>query len=58
MRVDNFLLKKAKGCPCWERTAPMAMAEASVSTSKVAEKSGSLSTGVLIIAFFKSVKAC
>lgn len=30
-----FLLKKAKGCPDWDRTAPMAMVEASVSTTKV-----------------------
>lgn len=52
-----FLLKKAKGCPDWDRTAPMAMVEASVSTTKVREKSERARTGIEDILFFNSVKA-
>ncbi|MCI42635.1 hypothetical protein A2U01_0063872 [Trifolium medium] len=45
------------GCPSCESTAPMATEEASVSTTKVLEKSGSTNTGVEVILFFNDVNA-
>ena len=57
MRGHLFLLKKARGCPSWDNTAPIAPAKASVSTTKVLVKSGKISTDAVVILAFNSVKA-
>lgn len=49
---------KAIGCPSCISTPPMAKSNASVCTSNGLLRSGSLSTGSSIKAFFKSSKAC
>jgi len=52
------LLKKAIGWFFWDRTAPMPMSEASVSTQNGMEKSGKFSTGALHRAYFRLRKVC
>lgn len=49
----NGLLRKASGLPSCINTAPILLLHASVSKTKVLEKSGNVKTGVVVIAFLR-----